>query len=234
MTRYRPRAPRGWRSSACRSTPTACVVDALDRTDADALVLTPSHQWPTGAVLAPERRAAAVRWAQQRDALIVEDDYDAEYRYDRAPLGAMQGLAPDRVVYAGTASKTLAPGLRLGWLVVPPRLVAAVAEAKALADRGSPVLDQLALADFLARGELDRHLRRTRPLYRRRRDALLRALRDSAPRARAGGHRRRPAPGRLPARRPRRGRRRSPPPRRAASPSTASRPTASHTRAGPA
>ena len=93
----------------------------------------------------------------------------------------MQGLAPDRVIYAGTASKTLAPGLRLGWLVVPPRLVAAVAEAKALADRGSPVLDQLALADFLARGELDRHLRRMRPVYRRRRDALLRALRDQLP-----------------------------------------------------
>jgi GntR family transcriptional regulator / MocR family aminotransferase len=156
-------------------------VDALDRIDADALVLTPSHQWPTGAVLSADARSAVLRWAQLRGALIVEDDYDAEYRYDRAPVGAMQGLAPDRVIYAGTASKTLAPGLRLGWLVAPSELVAAIAEAKTLADRGSPILDQLAFADFLARGEFDRHLRRMRPLYRRRRDALLRALRERIP-----------------------------------------------------
>jgi GntR family transcriptional regulator/MocR family aminotransferase len=156
-------------------------VDVLDRTDADALVLTPSHQWPTGAVLSAERRAAVLRWARQRQALVIEDDYDAEYRYDRAPVGAMQGLAPDLVVYAGTASKTLAPGLRLGWLVVPPRLLDTIAEAKQLADRGSPVLDQLAFADFVDRGEFDRHLRRMRPLYRRRRDALLAALRTHTP-----------------------------------------------------
>ena len=156
-------------------------VEALDGLDADALVLTPSHQWPTGGVLSAESRAAAVRWARERDALIVEDDYDAEYRYDRAPIGALQGVAPDRVIYAGTASKTLAPGLRIGWLVVPPRLVDRVAAAKALADRGSPVLDQLAFADFLERGELDRHLRRMRPVYRRRRDALLAALRAELP-----------------------------------------------------
>jgi GntR family transcriptional regulator/MocR family aminotransferase len=156
-------------------------VDALDRTDADALVLTPSHQWPTGAVLSAERRAAVLRWARKRRALVIEDDYDAEYRYDRAPIGAMQGLAPDLVAYAGTASKTLAPGLRLGWLVVPPALVDDIADAKKLADRGSPVLDQLAFADFLDRGEFDRHLRRMRPLYRRRRDALLAALRMHTP-----------------------------------------------------
>jgi GntR family transcriptional regulator/MocR family aminotransferase len=156
-------------------------IEALDRTDADALILTPSHQWPTGAVLAADARTAALEWAERRGALIVEDDYDAEYRYDRAPIGAMQGLAPDRVVYAGTASKTLAPGLRLGWLVVPAGLVDGIAEAKALADRGSPVLDQLAFADFLERGEFDRHLRRMRPLYRRRRDALIEALRERAP-----------------------------------------------------
>ena len=156
-------------------------VDALARTDADALVLTPSHQWPTGAVLSAERRAAVLRWARERRALVIEDDYDAEYRYDRAPIGAMQGLAPDLVAYAGTASKTLAPGLRLGWLVLPPGLVDAVADAKKLADRGSPVLDQLAFADFLDRGEFDRHLRRMRPLYRRRRDALLAALRTHLP-----------------------------------------------------
>jgi GntR family transcriptional regulator / MocR family aminotransferase len=122
-----------------------------------------------------------LRWARSRDALIVEDDYDAEYRYDRAPVGSIQGLAPDRVIYAGTASKTLAPGLRLGWLVPPVHLVDAIAEAKTLADRGSPILDQLAFADFLARGEFDRHLRRMRPLYRRRRDTLLAALRAHLP-----------------------------------------------------
>jgi GntR family transcriptional regulator/MocR family aminotransferase len=156
-------------------------VDALDRVKADALVLTPSHQWPTGAVLSADARAAVLRWAERRGALIVEDDYDAEYRYDRAPIGAIQGLAPERVVYAGTASKTLAPGLRLGWLDPPASLVGAIAEAKTLADRGSPVLDQLAFADFLARGEFDRHLRRMRPLYRRRRDVLLAALGERIP-----------------------------------------------------
>jgi GntR family transcriptional regulator/MocR family aminotransferase len=156
-------------------------VDALDRVDADALVLTPSHQWPTGGVLSAEARAAVLRWAAHREALVIEDDYDAEYRYDRAPIGAIQGLAPDRVVYAGTASKTLAPGLRIGWLVVPRHLVDDVAAAKVVADRGSPVIDQLAFADFLSRGEFDRHLRRMRPVYRRRRDALLSALRERVP-----------------------------------------------------
>jgi GntR family transcriptional regulator/MocR family aminotransferase len=156
-------------------------VDALHRVEADALVLTPSHQWPTGGVLSAESRAAVLRWAARRDALVIEDDYDAEYRYDRAPIGAIQGLAPDRVVYAGTASKTLAPGLRIGWLVVPRHLVDDVAAAKVIADRGSPVIDQLAFADFLTRGEFDRHLRRMRPVYRRRRDALLSALRERVP-----------------------------------------------------
>ncbi|WP_199431487.1 MocR-like pyridoxine biosynthesis transcription factor PdxR [Qaidamihabitans albus] len=156
-------------------------VDALDRVRADAVALTPSHQWPTGGVLSAESRAAVLDWAHRRGALVIEDDYDAEYRYDRAPIGAMQGLAPDRVAYAGSASKTLAPGLRLGWLVLPRHLVDDVAEAKVAADRGSPALDQLAFADFLARGEFDRHLRRMRPVYRRRRDALLAALRERLP-----------------------------------------------------
>jgi GntR family transcriptional regulator/MocR family aminotransferase len=156
-------------------------VEALDGLRADAIVLTPSHQWPTGGVLSARAREAVVRWARDRDALIVEDDYDTEYRYDQAPLGALQGMAPDRVVYAGTVSKTLAPGLRLGWLVAPEHLVDRLAAAKVLADRGSPVLDQLAFADFLDRGEFERHLRRMRPVYRRRRDALLAALRRELP-----------------------------------------------------
>jgi GntR family transcriptional regulator/MocR family aminotransferase len=157
------------------------LVEAVAELRADALILTPSHQWPTGGVLAPEARAAVLAWAQRTKALVIEDDYDAEYRYDRAPVGAMQGLDPDRVAYAGTASKTLAPGFRLGWLVLPQDLVAPFAEAKLLADRGSPILDQLTFADFLGRGEFDRHLRRMRPVYRSRRDALLAALARDLP-----------------------------------------------------
>jgi GntR family transcriptional regulator/MocR family aminotransferase len=156
-------------------------VDALADLKADALILTPSHQWPTGGVLSPQARAEVLAWSQRTGALVLEDDYDAEYRYDRAPIGAIQGLDPDRVVYAGTASKTLAPGFRLGWIVLPPRLVEPFAEAKLLADRGSPILDQLTFADFLSRGEFDRHLRRMRPVYRSRRDALLAALAEHLP-----------------------------------------------------
>jgi GntR family transcriptional regulator / MocR family aminotransferase len=156
-------------------------VDALTRSGADAVVLTPTHQWPLGSVLSAEARAAILEWAEWHGSLVIEDDYDAEYRYDRSPIGAMQGLAPDQVVYAGSASKTLAPGLRIGWLVVPHHLVDAVADAKILADRGSPAIDQLAFADFLKRGEFDRHLRRMRPVYRRRRDALLTALGERLP-----------------------------------------------------
>jgi GntR family transcriptional regulator/MocR family aminotransferase len=162
-------------------------VDRLGPADVGAVLVTPAHQFPTGAVLAPARRAALLRWASQRGALIVEDDFDAEYRYDREPVGALQGLAPDHVVYAGSASKTLAPALRLGWLVLPPALAGAVAQAKRRDDLGSPTLEQLAYADFLDRGELDRHLRRTRSLYRRRRDALVAALGAHLPAVRIRG-----------------------------------------------
>ena len=160
---------------------------ALDATDADAAVVTPAHQFPTGGVLSADTRAALLSWAAQRDAVVIEDDYDAEYRYDRAPVGALQGLAPERVIYAGSASKTLAPGLRIGWLLAPARLVDPLAAAKLDADRGSPVLEQLAFAEFLVRGEFDRHLRRMRPIYRRRRDALLTALTVRLPQLRPTG-----------------------------------------------
>ena len=156
-------------------------VDMLGETNADAVVLTPSHQWPTGSVLSAGNRAAVLRWAAERGAVVIEDDYDAEYRYDGTPVGALQGLAPDRVVYAGSASKTLAPGLRLGWFVMPGHLAEPMAAAKIAADRGSPALEQLALADLITRGEFDRHLRRMRPVYRRRRDALLTALAQRLP-----------------------------------------------------
>jgi GntR family transcriptional regulator / MocR family aminotransferase len=156
-------------------------VAALEDSGAEVVLVTAAHQFPSGAVLSPDARSALVDWSRRRDGLIIEDDYDAEFRYDRDPIGAMQGLAPDHVVYAGTTSKTLAPGLRLGWLVVPNRLAAVVGEAKLVEDRGSPVLEQLVLADFIARGEFDRHLRRMRPRYRDRRDVLLAALRERLP-----------------------------------------------------
>ena len=156
-------------------------MDLLAAAAPAAVVVTPAHQFPTGVVLAPERRAALAEWAIRSDAFVLEDDYDAEYRYDRAPVGAVQGLAPDHVIYAGSVSKTLAPALRLGWLVVPERLTAAIAAAKAMDDLGTPVVEQLALADFLERGELGRHLRRTRAIYRGRRDALVAALAHHLP-----------------------------------------------------
>jgi len=156
-------------------------VDALARIAAAGVVVTPAHQHPTGVVLSGERRAQLLGWLRDHDAIAIEDDYDAEYRYDRAPVGALQGLAPERVVYAGSASKTLAPGLRLGWLVVPDALVAAVAREKHLADRGTARIDQRAFAELVAGGDLDRHLRKMRLRYRARRDAIVEALARSIP-----------------------------------------------------
>jgi GntR family transcriptional regulator/MocR family aminotransferase len=153
----------------------------------DAVILTPAHQHPTGAVLSGQRRAALLAWLRDRDALAIEDDYDAEYRYDRAAIGALQGLEPDRVAYAGSASKTLAPALRLGWLVVPPPLLEAIRSEKYLADMGTERIGQQAFAHFLERGELDRHLRRMRGRYRARRDALVQALADELPEATVKG-----------------------------------------------
>jgi len=158
-------------------------IEVLERTVADAVVLTPAHQYPTGAVLSGARRAAVLDWLRRRDAIAIEDDYDAEYRYDRAPVGALQALDADRIVYAGTASKTLAPGLRMGWLVVPQRLLEPVSQQQRLADFGGPRIEQHAFAGFLARGELDRHLRRMRGRYRARRDALIEAMRQELPEA---------------------------------------------------
>ena len=151
-------------------------VDALDRADVGAVLVTPAHQYPTGVVLAPERRAALLAWAADRDAFVLEDDYDAEYRYDRQPVGALQGLDPPRVAYMSSISKTVAPALRVGWLVAPPELAEAIERQKLADDRGTPVLTQLGLAVLLDRGELDRHIRSSRLVYRRRRDALVDAL----------------------------------------------------------
>jgi GntR family transcriptional regulator/MocR family aminotransferase len=160
---------------------TGLDVAALERSGADVVLVTAAHQFPTGAVASAQTRAGLVAWATEHDGLVIEDDYDAEYRYDREPIGAIQGLAPESVVYAGTASKTLAPGLRLGWLILPSRLVEPMSTAKVIDDRGSPVLDQLTFADFVARGEFDRHLRRMRPRYRQLRDALVAGLAERVP-----------------------------------------------------
>ena len=151
------------------------------------VVVTPAHQFPTGAVLASERRGELLEWAEETDGLIVEDDYDSELRYDRVAVGALQGLAPERVCHIGSASKRLAPGVGLGWMLSPSWLTGALTLEKGLADGGSPVLDQLALADFIARGELERHLRRMRLRYRERRDALVEALSRSLPEAQVRG-----------------------------------------------
>ncbi|MEO8261260.1 MAG: PLP-dependent aminotransferase family protein [Pseudolysinimonas sp.] len=162
-------------------TPTGLDVDALAASGAQAVLVTPAHQFPTGCVLSPERRSSLIAWARATGGLIIEDDYDAEYRYDQSPVGALQGLAPEHVIYAGTASKTLAPGLRLGWIAAPTAIAEAIAERKFDTDRGSAVIDQLAFAEFVRRGEFDRHLRKMRPIYRRRRDAMLAALHTHLP-----------------------------------------------------
>ncbi|MEV7556802.1 PLP-dependent aminotransferase family protein [Streptomyces sp. NPDC089795] len=151
------------------------------------LLLTPAHQFPTGGRLLPARRAAAVEWARGTGAVIVEDDYDGEFRYDRKPVGALQGLAPEHVVYAGSLSKSLSPALRLGWLVLPDRLRDQVLAAKGLRESWASTLDQLALADFIECGAYDRHVRRMRLRYRDRRDRLVAVLAARAPEIRVTG-----------------------------------------------
>jgi GntR family transcriptional regulator/MocR family aminotransferase len=151
-----------------------------------AAIVTPAHQFPTGTVLAPERRAALVDWAGKAGALILEDDYDTEFRYDRRPVGTVQGMDPPRVALFGSLSKTLAPALRLGWVVTPPRWTRALREAGSRL-AGPPVLDQLALARFIETGAYDRHLRAMRKRYRARRDRLVEALGALLPDCRVSG-----------------------------------------------
>ncbi|WP_327065350.1 MocR-like pyridoxine biosynthesis transcription factor PdxR [Kitasatospora sp. NBC_01302] len=146
-----------------------------------AVLLTPAHQFPTGVALHPGRRAAAVDWARGADALVLEDDYDGEFRHDRQPVGALQGLAPDRVLYLGSVSKSLSPALRLGWLVLPEHLVDPVLAAKGEREAWTSVPDQLTLADFIESGSYDRHIRRMRQRYRRRRDQVVATLAERTP-----------------------------------------------------
>ncbi|HTR75607.1 MAG TPA: PLP-dependent aminotransferase family protein [Solirubrobacterales bacterium] len=163
-------------------------VEALAAADPDAAIVTPAHSLPLGAVLAAERRLALVEWARRRGALVLEDDYDAELRYDRrGPAGTLQGLAPDVVVLAGSVSKTLAPALRLAWLCLPTDAVAAAALARVSLDGGGPRLDELALAELIAGGGFDRHVRAARSHYREKRAALLEAIAAAMPTARVGG-----------------------------------------------
>ncbi|MFV2087116.1 PLP-dependent aminotransferase family protein [Micromonospora sp. LOL_021] len=162
-------------------------VAALAASGVAAVLVTPAHQFPTGVVLAPHRRHELLAWARRSGRLIIEDDYDAEFRYDRDPVGCLQGLAPDLVAHIGSVSKALAPGMRLGWLSVPPDLGPAVLAGKAAADLGGPVLEQLAFAELLGSGGYDRHLRRSRLVHRRRRDALIAALRRHLPQAQVSG-----------------------------------------------
>ena len=176
-------------------------VDALADSPARVVVVTPAHQAPTGVPLDPTRRRALVRWAERRDGYVIEDDYDSEFRYDRQAIGALQGLAPERVFFLGTASKTLAPALRIGWVVAPAAWRADVVDAKLRDDRGSPTLHHAAFAVMVTSGRYDRHVRAMRKTYLQRRDLVRRHARRARPRRpgeRDGGRpqpRRRPAAG---------------------------------------
>ncbi|TMR23910.1 PLP-dependent aminotransferase family protein [Nonomuraea turkmeniaca] len=157
------------------------------RLSGDAVLVTPAHQYPTGVVLSPSRRAALMEWAVAGNRVILEDDYDAEFRFDRDPVGCLQGLAPDRVILSGSVSKALAPGLRMGWVAAPAELAEAIRRARGELDLGSPVIEQYALAHFLRTGGYDKHLRRMRREYRRRRDALVAALAAELPEVQVKG-----------------------------------------------
>jgi GntR family transcriptional regulator / MocR family aminotransferase len=155
--------------------------------DVGAVLLSPAHSYPTGASLSGDRRARLLEWARASDALVIEDDYDAELRYDRTPVGALQGLDPDRVIYGGTVSKVLSPALRLGWIIAPPALAGDIIRVRLFEDFAAETLGQLTLARFIESGALARHLRRVRPVYRARRDCLLAALGAHLPEIRPNG-----------------------------------------------
>jgi len=172
--------------------PVAVDVHGLDpsvlpETQVAGALVAPAHSYPTGGTLDADRRQALIAWARRTGAVVIEDDYDAEFRYDHHPVGAIQGLAPDHVAYIGCASKTVTPALRLGWLAAPPGLVDEVEQEKLCDDMGSPLIDQLAFARFVESGDFARHLRRVRPIYRRRRDAAIGALATHLPEVRPRG-----------------------------------------------
>lgn len=164
------------------------IVEALERSGARAVLVTPAHQFPTGVMMSPERRKQLLAWARARDGWIIEDDYDGEFWFDRGirPTALQEG-DPERVVYAGTTSKVLVPGLRLGWLAIPPKLYPLMERVRSRQDQGSDTLTQLAFAELMRSGLLDRHLRRVRSRYRSRREALAAAVHESLPEARIIG-----------------------------------------------
>jgi len=162
-------------------------VDAIASGDVDAAVVTPAHSMPLGVALAPERRRELTAWARERGALVLEDDYDAELRYDRGPTGCLQGLAPDVVVLAGSLSKTLAPTLRLGWLCLPGDRVTEAMAQRAAFDGGGPRFTEIAFAEMLSSGAFDRHVRASRQRYRAKRALLLEAVAKVLPDARLKG-----------------------------------------------
>jgi GntR family transcriptional regulator/MocR family aminotransferase len=157
------------------------IVDNLTRSGARVVMATTAHQFPLGVAMRPHRRMALLAWAKDVDGLIIEDDYDAEHRYDTAPVSALQALDPERIAYQGSVSKTLAPALRIGWVVAPAALRAELVTRKRLHDLGGSQVTHAAMAHLLRTGGYDRHLRSARQLYRRRRDALLAALAEHLP-----------------------------------------------------
>ncbi|WP_344588375.1 PLP-dependent aminotransferase family protein [Actinomadura vinacea] len=173
--------PLGLDARGAHTDPLASHPGISSRRGARAVLLTPAHQFPTGGPLHPTRRAAAVDWARGRGGVVLEDDYDGEFRYDREPVGAVQGLDPDHVVYIGSVSKSLSPAIRLGWMVLPPYLVDAMLAAKGLREAWTGVTDQLALAEFIESGQYDKHIRRMRQRYRARRNLLVATLAEHAP-----------------------------------------------------
>ncbi|MFI0356417.1 PLP-dependent aminotransferase family protein [Actinomadura sp. 9N407] len=173
--------PLGLDERGARTEELASRPGTSSRRGARAALLTPAHQFPTGGPLHPTRRAAAVDWARGRGGVVLEDDYDGEFRYDREPVGAVQGLDPDHVVYIGSVSKSLSPAIRLGWMVLPPHLVDLALAAKGLREAWTGVIDQLALAEFIASGHYDKHIRRMRQRYRARRNRLVATLAERAP-----------------------------------------------------
>jgi GntR family transcriptional regulator / MocR family aminotransferase len=165
----------------------ADVIALEDMADVGGVLLTPSHQFPLGVSLHSERRAAVIDWARRTGGVIIEDDYDGEFRYDRSPVGALHGVDPERVIYMGTVSKSLAPGLRLGWLVLPGYLVEAVARQKGETDETCGSVVQLAMAEFIVSGSYDKHVRAMRAQYRHRREQLVSAVTRASPKSTVTG-----------------------------------------------
>jgi GntR family transcriptional regulator/MocR family aminotransferase len=162
-------------------------IDELDRSGADAVAVTPTHHYPTGRSMSTERRLQLRDWLLERMTVALEDDYDAEFCYERPPRGAMHALAPDHIVYLGSASNMLVPGLRLAWLVAPAHLRESVQAEQQMLDLGCSRIEQHTLADFIASGELDRHLRRMRARYRARRDTIAALIAAELPEAQLDG-----------------------------------------------